>query len=97
MTTQKSKSEQAAGKLISSIQKEWGKELGEETADLSEIVVSSAHSLLQARNADCMLELMGNQTIKEFLGVEWVNCHQSVIPAINELSNAIRQESEEGT
>ena len=39
----------ATGKLISVIQKEWGKELGEPRAELSENVLSAAHHLLLAR------------------------------------------------
>ncbi len=52
MSKVKSISEQAAGKLISAIQKEWGLELGNPVAEESEYVMGLAHNLLQARTAN---------------------------------------------
>ncbi len=48
MPKKKTSIEIATGKLISSIQKEWGEELGESNVEASEDVMDRGHNLLQA-------------------------------------------------
>lgn len=74
--------QKAAGKLISSIQKEWGKELGEPRAELSENVMHTAHNFLQAGSAEEMKTLLGTMTIRQYLGEAWVRAHPKVQAAI---------------
>ena len=92
MPRKKSKLEKAAGKLISSIQKEWGLQIGEPSAEQSELVMNLAHDLLQARSAAAMREVLGSISVKEYLGVSWVQSHRSTELAIQELEFAIQQE-----
>ncbi len=79
MTKEKSLSQKAAGKLISSIQKEWGNELGLDSkeADISESVMDLAHEILQAKTADSMQELMGARSVHQYLGEIWIKNHPS--------------------
>lgn len=81
-----------AGKLISAIQKEWGEETGEPFSIESEDVMNLAHTLLQARNANGMLKILGEKTIQNFLGKLWVENHPSVKPEIHNLEMAIEDE-----
>tara|TARA_B100000965_G_scaffold87174_1_gene70686 strand:- start:1624 stop:1908 length:285 start_codon:yes stop_codon:yes gene_type:complete len=89
----KSISEAAAGKLISAIQKEWGSELGEPVADESEYVMGLAHELLQARTAKVMKGILDGKSIREYLGVDWVDSHASVLGFIEQLELAMANES----
>ena len=82
MPREKSKSESAAGRLISAIQKEWWLELGEPQAEQSELVMGRAHDLLQARNADSMLSVLGSKSVAEFLGESWLQSHKGVTSSI---------------
>ena len=93
MPREKSKSESAAGRLISAIQKEWVLELGEPQAEQSELVMGRAHELLQARNADSMLSVLGSKSVAEFLGESWLQSHKGVTSSIYELESAIKTES----
>ena len=90
----KTKSSKAAGKLISAVQKEWGRELGETQADESELVMNNAHNLLQARTASNMLELLAEESIAEYLGISWLRDHPNVIDAVRALELAIESERE---
>ncbi len=89
MPRSRSEEELAAGKLISAIQKEWGKEQGERTADITEEVMDLAHDLLNARSSDRMLEILGSRSIGEYLGELWLVRHPSVLPAIEQLESAL--------
>lgn len=82
--------EKAAGKLILSIQKEWMLELGEPAAALSEQVMNCAHDLLQAASAGQVAQKLQQQSIEEFLGLEWVRSHPAVQPFINALAAQLR-------
>ena len=92
MPREKSKSESAAGRLISAIQKEWWLELGEPQAEQSELVMGRAHELLQARNAVSMLSVLGSKSVAEFLGESWLQSHKGVKPSICELESAMKNE-----
>jgi hypothetical protein len=89
MPKEKTKTEAAAGRLISAIQKEWNAELGEPGASLSENVMYSAHDLLQARTSESIRSVLGSNSVTEFLGKTWVTRHPAVLPAIAALEQAI--------
>jgi len=55
--------ETASGKLVSAIQKEWGKDLGTAQAEISEYVMDSAHALLQAAHGDRLEEELGDRSV----------------------------------
>ena len=93
MPKSKSISESAAGKLISSIQKEWGSELGDPVANESEYVMGLAHELLQAKTAKVMKAILDGKSIREHLGIDWVDNHVSVLGFIEQLELAIENES----
>ncbi|AUM13036.1 hypothetical protein [Ketobacter alkanivorans] len=92
MPKRKSISEAAAGKLISAIQKKWGSELGDPVADESEYVMGLSHGLLQARTAKVMKGILDGKSIREYLGVDWVDNHASVLGSIEQLELAIANE-----
>ena len=75
--------EKSAGKLISSIQKEWGLVLGEDCATESEDVMDKAHDILQASKNDGVVQLLDGRSISEYLGSVWVKKHPAVIQYIN--------------
>jgi hypothetical protein len=77
-----------AGKLISSIQKEWGRDTGTVQAEISEHVLESAHALLQAVHGDRLEEEVGGRSIVDYLGALWVKRHPSVLTAIRALDVA---------
>ena len=93
MVKAKSKLTAAAGKLISAIQKEWIEELGEPQAEESERVMNRAHDILQASKNMAVTELLADQTVSEFLGVQWLNGHQSVRAAIAAVEAALELKS----
>jgi hypothetical protein len=90
MTKNRTNLEIAAGKLISAIQKEWGKEAGESVADVSESVMNKGHDLLQAANAGEIQKLLGGRSISEFLGELWLKKHPSVKPAVSKLEAELK-------
>lgn len=85
MPKDKSNIEKAIGKLISSIQKEWGDETGLPESEDSFDVMDLAHGLLQARTTENINEILNNKKIREYLGTSWVDSHPSVNPAIQVL------------
>jgi hypothetical protein len=82
MTIVKTPLEVAAGKLISSIQKEWNEELGEPGAAESEAVMDKAHDILAASKDGSLPSLLHGLSVSGFLGVPWVKQHPSIAPAI---------------
>lgn len=91
MPKQKTEIEAVAGRLISSIQKEWTSELGEESAPESEEVMHTSHYLLQAAKANTLASLLDGRTIAQFLGPSWVDRHPRVMPAIKEFQLLIKR------
>ncbi|TVT48263.1 MAG: hypothetical protein FHP92_06405 [Denitromonas halophila] len=89
MTRKRTGAQTAAGKLISAIQKEWGNELGDDTAQFTETVMDLAHELLQKRTPERMRILLKNRTLTEYLGELWVNHHPSTQPAIAALEKEL--------
>jgi len=85
--------ERAAGKLISAIQHEWTAEAGEPQEDLSEEVMNTAHLLLQAAKNGTLRSLLGERTISNFLGVQWVHEHARVWPYIQALEAVLLAEN----
>ena len=81
--------EKLAGKLISAIQKEWGNETGELCAEESEEVMYKAHDILQACKSNELTKLLHGSSITIYLGIDWIEKHQSVKPYINEIENQI--------
>lgn len=92
----KTELKQAAGKLISAIQKEWGKETGEPNVDFSERVMDSAHELLQADGPQAVRKLLGSLDLRQYLGDVWVRRHPSVLPAVIAFQEALEKELREG-
>jgi hypothetical protein len=78
MPKKKSPLEHAAGKLISAIQKEWGKELGESTAKVSEEVIGKGHDLLQASSSNEVTKMLCGMSVTQYLGELWVRRHPLV-------------------
>ncbi|WP_372176855.1 hypothetical protein ACCQ23_15005 [Xanthomonas axonopodis pv. phyllanthi] len=91
MKKNKSETARAIGKLISSIQKEWGDELGCGNADLTENVMGAAHKLLQAETSGKLQDELAQLNIRQYLGDLWVQSHPSVKPAIAAVENSINQ------
>ena len=84
MTIKKSQIESAAGKLISAIQKEWGKELGGPEADISEEIMNKGHDLLNAAKNNNLGEVLNGMSVSQYLGDLWIQKHQSVKQAISD-------------
>ncbi len=94
MKKTKTQLERDAGKLISTIQKEWHEEAGLPEAEVSEEVMDKGHDLLKAAKNKNIPVLLNGMTITQFLGDLWVHKHpnvkQSIInleKSLNELSN----------
>ena len=81
--------EKAAGKLISSIQKEWGHELGESQAETTEQVMDLAHDLLQASTKAEIQKVLDGKSLEEYLGTDWVQEHPAVAESILVLEKAL--------
>ena len=77
--------EAAAGKLVSAISKEWSIEAGEASAELTEHVMHTPHSLLNAAKQGSIAGVVGSGTVSAFLGKQWVESHPNVWPSIYEL------------
>jgi uncharacterized protein YaiE (UPF0345 family) len=93
MSKKKNELQRAAGKLISSIQKEWGADLGETYAEFSQDVMSAAHVLFQAATAEGMKTVLGQKTVRQYLGDVWVQKHPNVKPAIETLEALLNTSS----
>lgn len=91
MPRKRALAEAEAGKIVSSIRKEWGKDTGTEQAEISEHVMESAHALLQAAHGDRLDGELGNRSVVDYLGPLWVKRHPSVLPAIPALEAARRK------
>lgn len=83
--------EQAAGKLVSAIQKQWHSELGKSSAAVSEQVLNSAHTILQAAKAGALSSLLGSRSVSQFLGEIWLRKHSAVLPYVKELERLASQ------
>jgi hypothetical protein len=90
MASNKLALEQAAGKLISAIQREWGKELGESVAELSEDVIDKGHDLLRASKERKVRFILGGLRVTQYLGELWVQRH----PEVKELIAQFERELE---
>lgn len=90
MPKKKSALEQAAGKLISAIQKEWGKELGESTEEVSEEVIGKGHDLLQASTSNEVTKILCGLTVTQYLGELWVRRHPAVKEYIEKFERELR-------
>lgn len=94
MAKERSDLEKALGKLISSIQKEWGSELGvTNAASHTEAVMGSVHVLLQAENAHAMEIILSGLTLRQYLGEVWLRAHPSVLPAVERVDSLLLAES----
>ena len=95
MVKKRSNPEYAVGKLISSIQSIWIAELGGEATEKNKEVMKSAHLLLQAAKVGSIEATLGNRTVTEFLGKEWVQAHTAVWPRIQLLEALLLGEGTE--
>ena len=90
MPKQRTDLEKAAGALISAVQREWVVESGDAGAPVSEEVMHSCHSLLQAAKIEGGLrDKLGGTSVTDYLGRAWVRRHPSVLPAINLLERLL--------
>ena len=72
MSVKKSDVRKAAGKLISVVQKEWGDELGEPGAIVSEEVMHNCHGLLDANSPAELAKILNGMSIAEYLGLKLI-------------------------
>lgn len=79
----------AAGKLISSIQREWSDEAGTEQGHITEKVMDLAHDLLEAAKAGTLRGALGSRSVADYLGPLWVKRHPAVLPAIEKLESLL--------
>lgn len=69
----------AAGQLISAVQKVFIDDMGTEASAESEAVMDRAHLLLQAaKRSETLTEVLGQNSISQFLGASWVAQHPAV-------------------
>lgn len=94
MPRHRTKIEEAAGKLASAIQREWGDEVGQPCADASEEVMHTSHDLLKAAKGGSVASATGGRSVTDFLGEKWVKEHPRVNPFIAALEAAERAESD---
>ncbi|WP_152541485.1 hypothetical protein [Xanthomonas arboricola] len=87
----KTEAARAIGKLISSIQKEWGNELGTNHSELTETVMGAAHKLLQAEASGSLRRELAQLNVRQYLGDLWVQAHPGVKPQIAKLEEIINQ------
>ena len=76
-----------AGKLISSIQKVWGEQSGEEQAEISEEVMYKGHDLLQAGTIENMNSLLGSLSVSEYLGEEWLQSQPQIMEQVKRIES----------
>lgn len=93
MAKKRSDLEKALGRLISSIQKEWGSELGSTVASHTEAVMGSVHVLLQAENAHAVEIILSGLTLRQYLGEVWLRAHPNVLPAVERVDSLLLAES----
>lgn len=81
--------ERAVGKLISSIQKEWGEVLGEPGATVSEEAMHNCHDLLGAASTGTLKEFLAGRSVEEYIGRHWVRAHPAVRPDVRHLQGLL--------
>lgn len=79
--------------LISSIQREWNREMGTEQGHISEQVMCLAHELLKAQAAGTVRNTLGSRSVTDYLGPLWVRRHPSVMPSIERLESLLDREA----
>jgi hypothetical protein len=90
MPKQRTDLEKAAGLLISAVQREWGFELGDAGAHVSEEVMHHCHSLLRAAKIEGgVRDELGGASVTDYLGRAWVRRHPNVLPAISSLERLL--------
>jgi len=77
-----------AGKLISSIQKEWNDEAGFDCAAESEDVLYRSHDILAACKGSSLDSLLASKSLREYLGESWIECHPRVESLLIEFEHA---------
>src|SRR5512139_2251659 len=71
--------ELAIGKLIVALQQEWTRHMGEGAIWAeSEAVMHRGHELLQHGKAGELDEFLNGESIEEFLGHTWIECHPQI-------------------
>ena len=71
MPKKKTDIQKASGKLVSTIQREWGTDPRGPCAEFSEDVLTAAHTLLHAASADEMSEILDSKSVRQYLGEAW--------------------------
>lgn len=84
--------EQAIGRLIVVVQREWTDAMGEPGVAVSEEVLHNCHALLVAAKHGRLEQEMQGRSVAEILGLSWVRLHPGVVPAVKELETAISRE-----
>lgn len=91
MPKQRTDLQQATGKLISAVQKEWGKYAGEPIPEeIAEKIMDAAHSLSGNTSVEKIRELLGPRSVAEYLSESWVRDHPDVVPAIMAVEEQIK-------
>lgn len=89
MPRQKTAAEAAAGKLVSAVQKVWIEQAGEPEARLSEEMLHRSHLLLHAAKQCTLSTELGDKSVAEWLGADWVRANPRVLPAIARLQRLV--------
>jgi len=97
MLPKMTKFEKSAGKLISAIQKEWNKELGEPGGRVSELVMAKAQDLLTAAKENRVLAVLDGLSVTRFLGETWVRQHPGVKQCIAGFEAMLGDERNKGS
>jgi hypothetical protein len=95
MPRDRSASSKAAGKLIKEINRVWmyNIEYGQPNSSRCEVVLGLAHKLLEASNAHSIKQLLGPRSVKQYLGSLWVESYPQVKACVEQLEQAIANES----
>jgi hypothetical protein len=79
----------AAGKLVLAIQNVWGYRLGTDQAADAEAAMNKAHELHQAAVAGKLHQILGNDSVVDYIGRAWVECHPSVKESVETLEATV--------
>ena len=91
MPRSRSASELAAGKLVSAIQKVWAEHAGSDEGYEAELVMTRAESLLYAIRSGNIGSVLGEASVRDFVGANWILRHASTELAVMELEVALKQ------
>lgn len=93
MPKNKTELQKAIGKLISLIQKEWGKDLGEDYSEVSEEIMNKGHDLLKATTKEDVKKLLGQLTVRQYMGEIWLQAHPGVKEQVIVIEKILEKEN----